>query len=160
MATVDEFLAMAGEILKESGFEFVSPPESGSLMAKRDPQSSALLMVSTREAEDGEWLLLIRALAVTNFEIPDTETTFKLLAKLSDFNRELYFGTWYVDPEEPAVVLDHTLLANHVTPSGFAKVVRSVEAAADAVDDQLSEFLSGETAMETLVRVAKERRMI
>jgi hypothetical protein len=156
MATVDEFMETAGQIVKESGFEFVTSPEPGYMAAIRSRQSSVLMKFQAREAGNGDWLFLITAVAVTNFERPDAETTLELLTVLSALNRDRYFGTWYYSPEEPAIVLDHTLLAEHMSAEELAKIVKDIEAGADAVDDKLSSFVQGETAIETLEKAARE----
>lgn len=156
MATVGEFIEMAGQILSDSGFEHVDASQTESLQAIRDRETSALIQVETDSTDDGEPVVVIRAVVVTNFERPDTENTLSLLSTLNDLNSRHYFGTWFYAPKQSAVVFEHMLLINHMTAAEFATIVTMFERTADEVDDQLSGYLSGETAKETLLRALSE----
>lgn len=160
MATVGEFIEMAGQILSDSGFEHVDASQTESLQAVRDRETSVLMQVEARTMENDEPVVLIRVVAVTNFERPDAENTMRLLGTLSDLNSRQYFGTWFYVPEQRAVVLEHSLLVNHMSAEEFATIVTMLERTADEVDDQLSEYLSGETAKETLLKAAERSGMI
>lgn len=160
MGTVGEFIETAGQVLSDCGFEHVDASQPDALQAIRDRETSVLMQVEVRKMEDGEPVALIRAVAVTNFERPNAENALELLDTLSKLNSRQYFGTWFYAPEHRAVVLEHSLLVNHMSAREFAVVVTMLERTADDVDDQLSEYLSGETAKETLLKAAERSGMI
>lgn len=160
MATKEEFIGQAGEVLSAAGFEMVDASAGDHIAAIRDRDTSVLVKVFAESLKSGEPVVVVRALAVTNFEAPQGDMLVSLLAVLSKLNSEHYFGTWYFVPDPPLIVLEHALLVEHMTPEEFVSIVGMLEGTADAFDDELSAFLAGETARETLMSQARERGMI
>lgn len=152
MGTSEDFITKAGDLLKDRDWQLVDASSGDSLSAIRDLETTVMVRVFTEELGDGTPIVVIRSAAVTNFQAPESDRRLEFLEKLNELNAKLWFGVWYFVPDVPAVVLDHSLLANHLTPEEFLIIVELIEQTADIFDDQLSDFLGGETAQETLVR--------
>lgn len=151
MATREEFIAQAADLLRKRGWEMVDDSPGEHLSAIRDLETTVMVRVFTDELGDGEPVVVIRSAAVTNFEAPESGQLLAFLQELNKLNAHQFFGAWYFIPDVPAVALDHSLLANHLTPEEFVRVTEMIETTADVFDDELSQFLGGETARETLL---------
>jgi len=159
MPSKEEFVQQAAQILSDDGFEMVDASQGDRIGAIRNRESSVLMQVFAKSLEDGEPVVLISTMAVTNFDSPEPKKMLDLLLVLNKLNSEQHFGTWYVSTDPLVVVLDHTLMVNHMTPDEFTTMVRVLEGTADHFDDQLSAFLDGQTAQEVLLdSAAKVRR--
>ena len=155
MPSKEEFVQQAAQILSDDGFEMVDASSGDHIAAIRDRETSVLMQVFAKTMDDGEPVVLISSLAVSNFKAPAPEDLLKLLLVLNGMNSNQYFGTWYFEPDPPVVVLDHSLFVNHMSPEEFATMVRVIEGTADFFDDELSEFLDGDTAKDTLIKHAE-----
>jgi hypothetical protein len=158
MSTKEEFIQLAADVLSVNGFEMVNASDGDRISAIRNRESSVLVHVSANEMSNGEPLVTINSLAVVNFDTPEPGKMLDLLLTLNKLNQNQIFGTWYLSLEPMVIVLEHSLMVNHMTPEEFVTTVGMIEATADEFDNQLSKYLDGQTAQEMLLESASKVR--